>query len=40
MARTIRQIGLTLFAALARLLSRPSAPGWSRSTRTTDLRRQ
>lgn len=38
MARPIRQIGLTILVALARLLSPSSRRGWKRSTRTADLR--
>ncbi len=38
MARTIRQIGLTLLTAFSRLFTRPPAPGWRRSPRrATDL---
>ena len=38
MAQTIRQIGLKLAVALARLFARPAVPGWVRSTRPTTLR--
>jgi hypothetical protein len=38
MAHAIRQIGLKLVLALLRLTARPSARGWQRSRRRTDLR--
>ena len=36
MARAIRQIGLSLLAALNRLLNGRPAAGWRRSTRRAD----